>query len=325
MLLLVVIEHFEIAHQLLPIVRLDGYYIIADLTGVPDLFARIGPILASMGPWHGPDERVAVLKRWVRWAVTAWVVLVIPILGGELLVLLIHLPRIIGTAWSSGTTLERGAHHAMDAGHVASAAAGYVQVVVLAIPIVGIVLMVWRFLRQTTVWTWTHTDGRPAMRGLATAAAVGCSWLLMTAWVPRHNYRPIGPHARGTVSEGLSGAVAAGRHIGALDRPLHRRLARPTNGGQGSAGAGQSAPAPARPGVTTSTSTTAASTTSTSTPTTSTTVAAPAGGTRGQPATGTPSSSTTTPTTAPTNTTVATPTSSGSTPTTAAPGTTAPA
>src|SRR3954453_9135079 len=57
LLLLVIIQHFEIAHQLLPVVRLDGYYIISDLTGVPDLFARIGPILRSLIPWRPSDER----------------------------------------------------------------------------------------------------------------------------------------------------------------------------------------------------------------------------------------------------------------------------
>src|SRR5581483_828031 len=101
LLLLVVIQHFEIAHQLLPVVRLDGYYIIADLTGVPDLFARIGPILRSLVPFRGPDERVTVLKRWVRVAVTAWVLVVVPLLCFELFIVLVHLPRIVGTAWDS--------------------------------------------------------------------------------------------------------------------------------------------------------------------------------------------------------------------------------
>ena len=53
-------------HQLLPFVRLDGYHILADLTGVPDLFARIKPTLASLLPGEEPDERVTALKPWVR-------------------------------------------------------------------------------------------------------------------------------------------------------------------------------------------------------------------------------------------------------------------
>ena len=40
-------------HQLLPFVRLDGYYILSDLTGVPDLFARIKPTLLGVLPGAG--------------------------------------------------------------------------------------------------------------------------------------------------------------------------------------------------------------------------------------------------------------------------------
>ena len=110
LLLLVLIEHLEIVHQLLPVIRLDGYYIVADLTGVPDLFARIGPILGSVIPGRPADQKVTVLKPWVRWAVTAWVLVVIPLLGFELLVVLIHLPRILATA---GSSAERSvaSHH----------------------------------------------------------------------------------------------------------------------------------------------------------------------------------------------------------------------
>ena len=31
--------------QLLPFVRFDGYFILSDLVGVPDLFARVAPVL----------------------------------------------------------------------------------------------------------------------------------------------------------------------------------------------------------------------------------------------------------------------------------------
>ena len=31
--------------QLAPLLRFDGYHVLADLTGVPDLYQRIGPVL----------------------------------------------------------------------------------------------------------------------------------------------------------------------------------------------------------------------------------------------------------------------------------------
>jgi putative peptide zinc metalloprotease protein len=70
-LLLVLVQNFAILQQLLPLLRLDGYYIISDLTGVPDMLSRIKPVLRSLIPRREADPRVTELKPWVRAAVTA--------------------------------------------------------------------------------------------------------------------------------------------------------------------------------------------------------------------------------------------------------------
>jgi putative peptide zinc metalloprotease protein len=218
LLLLVLIEHLEIVHQLLPIIRLDGYYIVADLTGVPDLFARIGPILASAVPGRRPDERVKVLKPSVRWAVTAWVVIVIPLLGFELLVVLIHLPRILATAGSSAGDLWDRAGRAINSGDALGAVSDGIQLLVLAIPIIGIFLMLWRFGKQIGVWAWRHTAGRPVQRMLAALVAAGCLGLLLMSWLPGRNYRPIQPHERGTLGEGIVAVRYLPQHPAQLDK-----------------------------------------------------------------------------------------------------------
>jgi putative peptide zinc metalloprotease protein len=202
LLLFVVIEHFEIAHQLLPVIRLDGYYIVADITGVPDLFARIGPILRSALPWRKADDKVRVLKRWVRAAVTAWVFIVVPLLLFELLIVLIHLPRIVGTAWQSAGHLWHSARHGMTSGDPLGVASSVLQIVVLAIPVVGILLMLWRAAQGGGRWLWRATDGKPVRRGLGVLVAGAGLVLLAMAWVPRHNYKPIQPGERGTIAEG---------------------------------------------------------------------------------------------------------------------------
>ena len=50
LLLAIVIVHVEALQQLMPVARLDGYFVVADLVGVPDLFGRVGPIPAH--PHH---------------------------------------------------------------------------------------------------------------------------------------------------------------------------------------------------------------------------------------------------------------------------------
>jgi putative peptide zinc metalloprotease protein len=201
LLLLVLIEHLEIVHQLLPVIRLDGYYIVADLTGVPDLFARIGPVLSSAIPGRKPDQRVAVLKPWVRWAITAWVFVVVPLLVFELVTVLIHLPRIMATAASSADKLWHDTGKAFSGGNTLSGISDVLQLIVLAIPILGIVLMLWRAAKGAATWTWSHTSGRPVLRGLSGVAGAVIITLLALAWIPRHNYRSIQPHERGTVGE----------------------------------------------------------------------------------------------------------------------------
>jgi putative peptide zinc metalloprotease protein len=207
LLLLALIQHFEIAHQLLPVVRLDGYYIVADMTGVPDLFARIGPILRSMVPWRRADDQVRVLKPWVRFAVTAWVLVVVPLLLFELLMVLIHLPRIIGTAWASGVDLWHAAGSGFGSGDLLGGVSSAIQIVVLAIPIVGIGLMLWKAGTGLSGAVWRRTAGKPLARGVALLLAAFAITALALAWIPKDNYRSIQPGERGTLSEGLA-AVA---------------------------------------------------------------------------------------------------------------------
>ncbi|MEY2434474.1 MAG: putative peptide zinc metalloprotease protein [Acidimicrobiaceae bacterium] len=217
LLLLVVIQHFEIAHQLLPVVRLDGYYIIADLTGVPDLFARIGPILRSLVPWKPSDERVTVLKRWVRVAVTAWVLIVVPLLMGELFIVLMHLPRIIGTGWDSGQAQMHAASTAFGDGDILQGVSSVLQLVVLVIPIAGIVLMLIKLGTSGLRSGWRRTDGRPVLRALFSVTAAALAVLLLFAWLPKDNYDPIRQGERGTVAEG----VRAVRQLPSGDAPIY--------------------------------------------------------------------------------------------------------
>ncbi|HEX9968809.1 MAG TPA: hypothetical protein VGB03_01620 [Acidimicrobiales bacterium] len=216
LLLVVLVQHFEIAHQLLPVVRLDGYYIVADLTGVPDLFNRIKPILVSMLPWRRADERVTVLKRWVRVAVTLWVVAVVPLLLFQLLMLLIHLPRILGTAFDSFGKQWTAMGDAFSSGNAWGGLAGIVQLMALSLPVAGIVLMLWNLGSRVATGMWRRTQGKPVQRGISLVAATAVLALLAMAWLPEHNYRPIRPGERGTVSEG----VAAVRELPSGRGPL---------------------------------------------------------------------------------------------------------
>src|ERR1700733_15127291 len=94
LLLVIAFTHLEMLEQLLPFARYDGYYILSDLVGVPDLFARVMPILRSVLHRGAADPRVSGLRRRSRVVVTSWVLIVVPLLTLSLGYLVLHLPQI---------------------------------------------------------------------------------------------------------------------------------------------------------------------------------------------------------------------------------------
>ena len=202
-LLVILVQHIEVAHQLLPFLRLDGYYVVADLTGVPDLFARMKPILASVVPGRERDPRVTELKPWVRLVVTTWVLAVIPLLVFQLGLILLHSPRIFATAWDSFGQQRGAVTRAMGEGDVLAVLAGVVQVLILVIPLAGIVLTGLRLGQRGARRAVRATSGRPVARLAVAGGAVAVVGALVYTWLPDGDYRPIGPRERGTLREGL--------------------------------------------------------------------------------------------------------------------------
>ncbi len=141
LLVAIVALHIETATQFLPMIRLDGYYILSDLIGVPDLFSRMGPVLASVIPGRPTHPRVGELKPWVRWTITLWVLLVAPYLGYWLIGILIVIPRVLPVVWHQLTHLSNAVVAAARAGHAPEAALGVVQIILLLLPWVGSLLL----------------------------------------------------------------------------------------------------------------------------------------------------------------------------------------
>jgi putative peptide zinc metalloprotease protein len=142
LLMAIVLIHMEMLQQLVPVVRLDGYYILTDLVGVPDLFDRVRPVLSSMLPWRPTDARVAELRPGARATVTAWVLLVVPALVALTGFLVLHTPDLLRDVWRSEQREWRTVQAAVEAGDVALVALGLLSIVLLALPVVGLTLLV---------------------------------------------------------------------------------------------------------------------------------------------------------------------------------------
>jgi putative peptide zinc metalloprotease protein len=146
-LVTIVLLHVETATQFLPMIRMDGYYILSDLIGVPDLFSRLGPVLASMIPRRPTHPRVSELKPWVRRTITAWVVIVVPALLYWVIGFVIVVPQVLPVVW--GRLVELGTLTGVAAadGAVAEATLGVIQIILLLLPWVGSVLLLGMIMR----------------------------------------------------------------------------------------------------------------------------------------------------------------------------------
>jgi putative peptide zinc metalloprotease protein len=145
LLVAILATDLEIVQQLLPSLRFDGYYIVSDLVGIPDLFRYIGPILKRTLLRQKPDARLHALKRWPQIVLTLWVLSVVPALAVQLGIFLIRLPALGRTDFHMVKTL---ASHATASGSpVLGVASACVQILLLLLPVAGTVLIVMRLIR----------------------------------------------------------------------------------------------------------------------------------------------------------------------------------
>jgi putative peptide zinc metalloprotease protein len=126
--------------QFLPSIRLDGYYILSDLVGVPDLFDRMGPTVRSLVPGRPLHPRVRELKSWVRWVITVWVLLVIPCLAYWLIAFLVLAPHVLPAVWRALLLQGEAVASSARAGEFAATAVGIIRIFLLVLPWAGIAL-----------------------------------------------------------------------------------------------------------------------------------------------------------------------------------------
>ncbi|HEX6712833.1 MAG TPA: hypothetical protein VF066_05590 [Thermoleophilaceae bacterium] len=208
-LLLVMVQTFTIIQQLLPLGRLDGYLILTDLTGVPDLLTRMKPILRSMIPGRGPDDRVKDLKPWVRRVATSYIALLIPILLFIVAMMLIHAPRVMATAYDSIGVRWSQTRAAFDAGRYWLAGGDLLQCAALVLPVVGMSVSSMRIGKRLGGAAFAWSAGAPVRRVAMIAAMAATAGGAAYTWMPNGDYRPIQPNERGTLQSGVHSLAAA--------------------------------------------------------------------------------------------------------------------
>ena len=142
-LLALLLMQIEMVQQLIPTVRFDGYFVLADLAGVPDLFARVRPVLLSWLPGRPSDPRVTELRPRARRLVTAWVFVVVPTLAIGFGWLLYNLPMLLHRTASAIIAQAQAIAESWDAQQYAAVILGAISIVLLALPAIGLFLLGW--------------------------------------------------------------------------------------------------------------------------------------------------------------------------------------
>src|SRR5919201_5112042 len=171
LLVLIPLQHMEIVHQLLPFLRLDGYYIVSDLTGVPDMLSRLKPTLKSLVPGVKPDPRVRELKPWARGVVTLYVSLLVPVLIALFSMMVFAAPRVFATAWDASGVTWQHAHAAIDRREAVASLLSVIQLVVLVLSPLGLALTLTAAVRRVLGAVWRWTEPRPRPRAAVVVAA----------------------------------------------------------------------------------------------------------------------------------------------------------
>jgi putative peptide zinc metalloprotease protein len=193
LLLLIALQMLEMVKNLSPVIRSDGYHVLSDATGVPDLYAHIGPTLKRLLPGH--RRTPSALTGRARVLVTVWVLVIVPVLVSMLLSAILLFPKLAASTWESGSHIVSAIPHQS----VFPLLASLVRLLALTLPVVGSVLMLQRLVRSTAGRARRWSAGEPRRQGLVALATVGLAALLAWAWWPSGQYQPVRAGDRGTL------------------------------------------------------------------------------------------------------------------------------
>jgi outer membrane lipoprotein-sorting protein len=178
--------NLEMIHQLLPFVRMDGYWLLADLTGIPDFFSQTGPFLRSILPARRVrGDKLPALKPWVRAVFVTYLIVTVPLLACIFLLMIRNLPRLLTWTWDAFLKQITIFSVGQRQGDFLIMVLASTQMLLLMLSVVGTLYIISSVAYKTVraIWNWSRlTTARRAAGALSAAAVTGCVILL---WAPQ--------------------------------------------------------------------------------------------------------------------------------------------
>jgi putative peptide zinc metalloprotease protein len=138
----VVVQHVVVLDQLMPWVRFDGYYVLSDLTGVPDILDRVRPALRSLVPGRPPDAEILALRPRSRRILLAYLGSLAVVVAVALVSVVRDAPDLLATDWRSLVEQLHALAAAIGMWDVPGGLVIVLEIAVLAAPVAGLALMV---------------------------------------------------------------------------------------------------------------------------------------------------------------------------------------
>jgi hypothetical protein len=183
LLAVILIIDGDILYQLIPYVRLDGYWALADLTGIPDFFSQMGPFLASLVPGQRVG-RFPPLKRWVKVAFLAYILLTIPILTLLAILFTANFPILVSIGWDALVYQAQNLSIAWTAGDHLALAAIAIQILILSFSLFATIYFLYLLLRDAIRIIGRFSRPTPLRRVGGALVTTGGFALIALLWAP---------------------------------------------------------------------------------------------------------------------------------------------
>ncbi|MGA9857185.1 MAG: hypothetical protein WBQ18_04930 [Solirubrobacteraceae bacterium] len=197
LLLLIGLQVLEMVKNLSPMIRSDGYHILSDVTGIPDLFSHMGPTLRRLLPGHRHEP--SALTGRARLLVTLWVLIIVPILLSMSFSAVLLLPKLVTSAFDSSRHIITAIPHEAGQGQILDVIASVLRLVALVVPVAGSAVVTNKIVRMVVGKARAFSAGNPARQVLVSVAGAAAVGLMIWAWWPSGQYQPVRANQGGTV------------------------------------------------------------------------------------------------------------------------------
>ena len=199
--LLIVLIDVEVVRQLLPLGRLDGYWLLADLTGIPDPLSHLGVLLRRVRPGRDlASSRTPTLRPGIRRILVGYFGVVLVLIPAMVFFGITRAPRLVELAWMSILVRSRELAASISHLQLLPSLAGTVELLLLGLQVFGIGFVVYLLAWRPAFRLWNAADAQavPVRRIVRSAllVAVGGALLGISTLLPWITVGALLPGAR---------------------------------------------------------------------------------------------------------------------------------